>query len=72
MKKFLKWMKNIGKPKVLVEDIEQILQFERDVWEMQADARFHSMSHHKMWCRIWFNKCEAIHVLLNQNKNNKK
>lgn len=34
MKKIIKWIKNLFKPKVLVEDIEEILNFEWDKREM--------------------------------------
>lgn len=71
MKNIIKWFKNLFKPKILVEDIEKILQFERDVEEMKTDRQFHSMAHYKMWCYIWMRKCEAIHAMINKdNKNN--
>ena len=63
MKKFFKWFRNLFKKKVLVEDIEKILNFEWDKREMQTAP--HSLRSQQYWAREWYHKCERIHDLIN-------
>jgi hypothetical protein len=69
MKKIVKWIKNLFKPKVLVEDIEEILNFEWDKREMQTSPK--TLRAKEYWMKEWYYKCEKINALIQKHKNKK-